>query len=177
MNEATDRTAAADRAAAEKGGRRKRRGSRLVMLVLLPIVAVAAGAAVAYLTGLLDGMLGREAPVEGAPPPDPEVPISELRFVDVPQTVATLRPDGDRAVYVRMKVRLAVASEGEVVEIQRLMPVVRDRINVYLSRRTLQDVTGPAAFGRLSADLKQAVQGALGDIRVHRLVVSDLVVQ
>lgn len=177
MNQATDQAAGASEGTpSAEGGGGKRRGSRLIMLVLLPIVIVAAGAAAAYFTGLLDGVLGG-APVDEAAPPPKEVPISELKFVDVPGIVATLRPDGDRSVYLRMKVSLAVATEADVAQLQRLMPVVRDRINVYLSQRTLQDVTGPGAFGRLNGDLRQGIQAALGDVDVHRMVISDLIVQ
>lgn len=139
--------AKAEGAAAPKGGGRKK-----LVLILLPVLLLGAGAGL-WFGGILPGLLGLGAAAapqaaEPAPPPAP-VP----GFVDLPEILSNLNAPGRRASFVRLRARLEIADASQAGAVQEAMPRLVDLFATYLREVRPEELRGSAGSHRLREEL------------------------
>ena len=147
-----------------------RRGLKRLLPIMLPVVALLAGAAVSY-TGLWSplSLLSGSKTEEAAHPAGPTV-----TFVDVPRIVLTV--PGERTQTLALTVMIEV-DPATLAQSRALMPRVTDAFNQFLSQ------IDPVAFSRrgileiVRAELATRARFVLGDAAVRDLLITEFRIQ
>lgn len=149
-------------AAAPKGGRKK----LLIGVVLLLAVG---GAGIAYATGAVTKLTGGAA--EHAPAP------VAAGSVDLPEIVANLNAGARKTSFVRLKVRLELASKVDEAAVATGQARMLDLFQTYLRDMRPEELRGSAGTYRLREELIARANIALAPARVTEILFIELLVQ
>jgi flagellar protein FliL len=149
-------------------------GKKLVLFIILPILLLLGGAAGAYLSGLLDPLLGGAEPVveEEAAPVD-----TRAVFYDLPQMLVNLNTGGRKNNYLKISISLELTREEDRTELATLLPRVVDNFQVYLRELRVEDLRGSAGVQRLREELLMRVNTAVHPIVVRDVLFKEMLVQ
>lgn len=164
--------------------RKKFSGKKIVLFIVLPIVLVVAGAAAAFFTGALDGLLGKkkaegegehaeEVHEEPALPPYHGPPL----FKDMPDMLVNLNTGERRATLLKLGITLEVSRPEEMAPLDVAMPRITDAFQVYLRELRVDDLRGSAGMYRLREELLMRVNEAAAPVKVKDVLIKEFLVQ
>ena len=164
----------------------KKKGSKLVLLVLGAVVATATSAAAGAVLG--PALTGGK-PAKGEPPPraaaahaaaaaqggEGEGPVSEPAALD-PIIVDVREANGEmHHLKVGIAVELGVGVPEE--EFKKLIPRMRDAAISFLRGLPFDDIASPQKFDAIRNELGERMSKAAGKGRVQRVLFTDFVAQ
>ncbi len=104
--------------------------------------------------------------------------IKPAVFVDLPDVLVNLaNSGGDRTQYLKVKVVLEIPEQGQVAQIQPLMPRVMDAFQTYLRELRPTDLDGSAGLYRLKEELTRRVNVAVAPNKITAVLFKEIVVQ
>ncbi len=155
--------------ATEAAPPRKRR-SKLLLLVALPVL-LGAGGAGAWFAGLVPGKNSHAPAVAAAAAP--EKPI----FVDMPDIVANLNAPGRGSSYIKLPSKLEVARAADARALQDAMPRLQDLFTTYLREVRPEELRGSAGTYRLREELMARASLAAPPAQVTDVLFVELLLQ
>ncbi|MFV3073080.1 flagellar basal body-associated FliL family protein [Niveispirillum fermenti] len=161
--------------------RKKLSGKKIVLFIVLPVVLVIAGAAAAFFTGALDGLLGKKAEGEHAEeaPAEPELPPYKgpPLYKDMPDILINLNTGERRATLLKLGITFEVARPEDMVPLDQAMPRITDAFQVYLRELRVDDLRGSAGIYRLREELLMRVNAAAAPVKVKDVLVKEFLIQ
>jgi flagellar protein FliL len=126
----------------------------------------------AYLTGMLDGLVGKKKePVAEAPAAKPAV------FFDLPDLLVNLNGSGRKASFLKLTVSIELGTQDDVPRLQAVMPRIIDNFQVYLRELRVEDLRGSGGIYRLREELLSRVNAAAAPIKVNDVLFKEMLVQ
>ena len=176
---------------ASSGATRSR--GRWLGLVAGAVVAIAlSGAAAAYFLGLLPGLsdagnAAHAAHEEAGEHPAAGTEGSDSRrrgagsqpvvFVDLPEILVNLQPDGNRMRFLRLRIALEVEGEQAAAGVKNLTPRVLDSFQMYLRALTVEEVQGSVGMQRLKEEMIARVNLSIEPSRIRDVLFKEILVQ
>ncbi len=157
--------------ATTKAAAPRKRRSKLLLLVALPVL-LGAGGAGAWFAGLLPGE-DHGAHKGAAAAATPEKPI----FVDMPDIVANLNAPGRRSSYIKLRSKLEVAHAADARALQEAMPRLQDLFTTYLREVRPEELRGSAGTYRLREELMVRAALAAPPAQVTDVLFVELLLQ
>ncbi len=163
--------------------RKKLSGKKIVLFFVLPILLIGAGAAAAFFTGALDGLLGKkhEGDAEHAEEAhaEPELPPyhGPTPYEDVPDMLVNLNTGERRATLLKLGIKLELSRPEERVAIQEAMPRITDAFQVYLRELKVDDLRGSAGMYRLREELLMRVNAVTAPVKVKDVLIGEFLIQ
>lgn len=179
---------------AEGGKKSKKMLFIIIGAVLLLLVG---GGAAAYFTGMLDPMLGKEAPAEGgehaaaegghgaeeaavctkdshgkevcAPP--------GAQFLKIPDMIVNLNSEDGTPRYLRLAVQLEFKNATDMAAVEQVLPRVVDQFQTYLRELRVRDLRGSAGIYRLQIELLARVNQAAYPVEVQDVLFQEILIQ
>jgi flagellar protein FliL len=108
---------------------------------------------------------------------DGEAPAAGVIFVDVPDMLVNLQPDGKRMRFLRLRLALEAEDQRVADGVKALMPRVLDSFQMYLRALTIEEVQGSAGMQRLKEEMVARVNLAIEPERVRDVLVREMLVQ
>lgn len=163
---------------AESGGEGanagKKGGSKLVIILIAIILLGAAGAGFMLIGGSSNEDVAAEEVVEEAPAP---VEIPEAYFYELPEMTVNLVSTSGGSRFLRLKVNLELASEADVVALEKVLPRVVDDFQVFLRELRVDDLQGSAGTYRLKEALLMRVNQAAQPLEISNVLLKEILVQ
>jgi len=185
---ATAAVEAGDGKAASKGGKRK------LLLILVPVLLVGAGAG-GWFSGVLPRLLGRGEPAahgeagahgegkahgegggHGAPAAPEKAEAKAPVFMDMPDIVANLNA-GRRPAFIKLKAKFELSKPEDAVALQAAMPRIVDLFQSYLREMRPEELRGTAGTYRLREELIARTNIAAHPARVLNVLFTEMLVQ
>ncbi|MBM4363096.1 MAG: flagellar basal body-associated FliL family protein [Deltaproteobacteria bacterium] len=144
----------------------------LVVVVLLAAVVLGGGAAAG-------GAVFAMRFASGAAPPEPAPSAEEAPHtaVDVGTIVVDVRDVEGRAHHIKVALSVEVPHEVGKEELAGVLPRGRQAAIAYLRSLTYDDATSPKSFARIQGELARRIVEAVGEKRIHAVLVTDFVSQ
>jgi flagellar FliL protein len=121
---------------------------------------------------------GNDAHVDGHDGNSPEgMGSPQVVFVDIPDLVVNLRSDAQRMRFLKLRMSLELEGEATADAVRGLMPRVMDSFQLYLRALTADELNGPSGMQRLKEELTARVNLAIEPIRVHDVLMKEMLVQ
>lgn len=159
----------------------KKGGKKLILMILVPILLIVGGGAGLYFTGMLDKMLGKEAPAEGeeetAKKEEHKGPPPEVAFLKIPDMIVNLSADGGQPRYLRLSIQLELANAVDMAAVEKVMPRVVDQFQTYLRELRVQDLRGSKGMYRLQMELLSRVNAAAAPTQVKDVLFQEILIQ
>ncbi len=162
----------------EEGGKPGRK--RLLIVIAAILFLILGGAAAAYFTGLLQPvveMLGgtkAAAVKEGEAKPNVN---ADAVFYDLPEMLVNINTGGRKAVYLKIRVSLELASAKDTARVEVMKPRIIDYFQVYLRELRIEDLKGSAGMYRLREELLKRVNVAVAPAKVNDVLFKEMLVQ
>jgi flagellar FliL protein len=181
-----------------KGSKKK------LILILVPLLLLIGGGAGLYFTGMLDKVLGKEAPAEevaeggdkAAAPKEGEEKKEEAKkeegeekaegehgegvagpaFLKVPDLIVNLASEGQPR-YLRLSIQLELKNEADLKAIEAVLPRVVDQFQTYLRELRVQDLRGSKGMYRLQMELLSRVNAAAAPTEVKDVLFQEILIQ
>lgn len=162
---------------------------KIMIMILVPLILIGGGVG-AYLSGALDGLLGKEKKMEshsemasddghGSGKSKSYGDESNLHaaFLEIPNMIVNLSSDDGQPRYLRLSVQLELESEEEKVKVEQVMPRVVDQFQTYLRELRVSDLRGSAGIYRLQMELLARVNAAAAPIVVQDVLFQEILIQ
>ncbi len=168
---------------------------KLIIIIAAAAVLVLGGAGAGlYFTGMLDSLLGKEAPVEGEAGEEggehgdehAEVQYDEHGnpiagggpvFLEIPDIIVNLSSSDSSPRYLRLKVQLEFKTEEDKIAVEAVMPRVVDQFQTYLRELRVRDLRGSAGIYRLQMELLSRVNAAAYPVQVQDVLFQEILIQ
>jgi flagellar FliL protein len=137
-------------------------------------VALAALAAGAYASGLLDMLLGSSDSADVHA--DAEVTAAPV-FYALPDLLVSLNTGERRSTFLRVKVSLQLQNAEDQPRIERLLPRLIDYCQVYLRELRLDELRGSTGTTRLREELLRRIGAAVAPIKVTDVLFGEIFIQ
>lgn len=181
----------------EEGGS-KGKGSRkkLLILILIPVLLVVIGAAVAFFTGMADGLMGggddpeahgeAEAGDHAAPADDGhgggdghggEEGGAHSGYIELSEMLVDLHTSGRKRTFLKLRVSLELANPADAPKVESELPRIVDSFQVYLRELRVEDLQGSAGMYRLKEELLRRVNMAVKPVRVTDVLFGEMLIQ
>lgn len=163
--------------------RKKLSGKKIVLFIVLPVVLIVAGAAAAFFTGALDGLLGKKHEGEGEhveeEHKEPELPPYKGPpvYADIPDMLVNLNTGERRATLLKLGISVELNRPEEKAAVDLAMPRITDAFQVYLRELKVDDLRGSAGMYRLREELQLRVNAAVAPIKVKDVLIKEFLVQ
>jgi len=150
----------------------KRRRVKLLIGGGVLLVLLAGGGAGAYFMGVFGG--GEEAAsADGTPGAAVPAPV----FFDVPDLVVTIGTGERRTTFLKLRVKLDLASAQDVPRINAVLPRIIDIFQVYLREMHFDDLQGSPGAQRLRVELLRRVNLVAAPVVVKDVLLAELLIQ
>ncbi|MFP4097250.1 MAG: flagellar basal body-associated protein FliL [Alphaproteobacteria bacterium] len=193
----------ADEEGVEQAEEEKKSGKlKLIMFIMIPIVLIGGGGAAAYFTGMLDSLLGVEAPAEEGEHAqgeegehDTEHDKSDTHakkssdshggghgggqgaFVAIPPMLVNLNTDDGTPRFLRLTVQLELENGSDRDAVEAVLPRVVDQFQTYLRELRVKDLRGSAGIYRLQIELLWRVNQAVEPIEIKDVLFQEILIQ
>lgn len=152
----------------DEEGALKKKKLKLIIIAAAAVVLLLGGGGGAYLLlfsggGSSDGV---KAPV-----------AVKTYFYDLPQMVVNLSSPDNKEQFLKLKVSLELANEGEAKVIEARIARVMDAFQVYLRELRPSDLAGSAGIYRLKEELRRRVNLAVYPVQVMSILFKEILVQ
>ena len=177
-----------------KGGSKKK-----LILVLVPLLLLIGGGAGLYFSGMLDKVLGKEAPTEEAVEGENKAEGSKEgeakeekegnekkaeggegaagpAFLKVPDLIVNLTSDSQPR-YLRLSIQLELENEADLKAVEAVLPRVIDQFQTYLRELRVQDLRGSKGMYRLQMELLSRVNAAAAPTQVKDVLFQEILIQ
>jgi len=163
-------------------GEKKGLPAKKLLMIIIPVLVLAISAAL-YFTGVLGG--SKEAPVAegehaaaataGAEGAEGGVPTAI--FMEVPDLLVNLSGSGGQARFLKLKVKLEVATPADLAALEGVAPRVVDQFQTFLREMRVQDMRGSAGIYRLRQELLYRVNLAAAPTKVRDVLFQEILIQ
>lgn len=169
---ATDQ--AAEESGAESGGPRRRRfsGKKIFIFLILPAVLV-----VGFMMFGLPMMSEKKTAEHAVQEEETHTEIGEAFYYDLPDLLVNLNTQGKQPRYLKLLVSLEIHDEEMIVKLEKLLPRIIDRFQVYLRELRTEDISGSAGVYRLKEELLGRVNKAIEPAKVSDVLFREMLVQ
>lgn len=160
---------------------------KLALFVGAPLILLLVVGAGLYFTGILDGVLGKKADMEHAGGEHAGDGHGEegshggkaggSHFVEIPNIIVNLESSDGQPRYLRLKVQLELSSEGDIEDVEEVMPRVVDQFQTYLRELRVKDLRGSAGIYRLQVELLARVNAAAYPVEVKDVLFQEILIQ
>ena len=135
--------------------------------------------ATAYLTGMLDSVLGSKDAVEEVSEYDVAQEQANLNaaFLKIPDMIVNLSGEGAQPRYLRLSVQLELEDEAAKLSVENVMPRVIDQFQTYLRELRVNDLRGSAGIYRLQMELLSRVNAAAYPVEVQDVLFQEILIQ
>jgi len=172
----------------DAGKKKKFSGKKILLFVVVPLLLLLGAGAGVFFSGILDppppppeegdaahgdGHGGHPAKKEAPPPPESHEPI----YLDIPDVVVNLATTSKRPVFLKVNIKLQVASQEDVPKVEAVMPRIIDNFQVYLRELSVEDLQGSAGLYRLREELLLRITAAAQPARIKDVLFQQLLVQ
>ena len=151
---------------------------KMIIMIVLPLLILGGAAGGLFAGGMLDGLLGIEqeveeehAEVEQKAGPTPGF------FYELPDMVVNLNSGNRRQNFLKLSVSLELASEKDVVTVERILPRIVDNFQIYLRELRIEDLRGSAGLYRLREELLRRVSAAAAPAEIRDVLFREMLVQ
>ena len=167
-----DETAAEETGATSAAPRARRfSGKKIFLFLILPAVLVVA---VMFGLPMFEGEEAAETHVEsGGVPAHP----TESFYYDLPDLLVNLNTQGKQPRYLKLAVSLEIHDEKMIPKLDKLLPRIVDRFQVYLRELRTEDISGSAGVYRLKEELLGRVNKAIEPATVSDVLFREMLVQ
>ena len=162
----------------------KKGSKKLILMILVPILLLVGGGAGLYFTGMLDKMLGKEAPAEEGHEGDSAAkeeghdgPPADVAFLKIPDMIVNLSAEGGQPRYLRLSIQLELANAVDMAAVEKVMPRVVDQFQTYLRELRVQDLRGSKGMYRLQMELLSRVNAAAAPTQVKDVLFQEILIQ
>lgn len=164
---------------------KKGKSKKLIIFVLLPlllVVGIVAGAFFAGLFGSGDPKTDEAAPAaEGKPAAangsgKPAGPVGPV-FYDLDQIVVDLNSSGKRRSYLQMRLSLEMENPADLPIVQEKLPFIMDGFLSFLRELRLEDLQGTAGMFRIREELLIRVNQAAAPAKVQNILFKEILIQ
>lgn len=169
---------------AEGEGGKSFSAKKLILFVVLPLLLLGGGGTGLYVSGLLDGVLGKEAAVEddahgdaGAHDEGHDEAAGPGFFYEMPEMIVNLDPSNRRARFLKLTIALELNEEHDALAIEAVLPRVTDHFQTYLRELRVSDLQGSAGVYRLRQELLARVQAAAEDVEIRDVLFKEILIQ
>lgn len=170
-----------------EGGKAKKKGGKLkLLLIALPVLLILGGAG-AYFAGLLDPLLGKgteEGAAEGghgegaaAGEKKGGEAHADPIFFDMPDILVNLHTTGNRAAYLKIKLSLQFNDPAVTAVLQKVQPRLIDSFQIYLRELRLEDLEGSAGLMRLKEELLARANQMMAPAAIDDVLFKEMLVQ
>ncbi len=157
-----------------ESGKKKLAGKVLILKFVLPALLIIGGAGGAFVSGALDGILGKEGEaVEGEEPAEPV----EVVYYDLPEMLVNLSGSGRRTHFLKISVSLELTDPDDIPRIETILPRIIDNFQVYLRELRIEDLQGSAGLYRLREELLTRVSVAAAPAKIHDVLFKEMLIQ
>lgn len=169
------------------GGNSKKK----LLLIIVPVVLLIGGGAGLYFSGVLDFVLGKEAPAEGEHAEaagekggehgggegGAESEHSPLAvFMKIPDLIVNLNSAGQPR-YLRLSIQLELNNEEDMKKVEAVLPRVVDQFQTYLRELRVEDLRGSKGIYRLQMELLARVNAAASPVEVKDVLFQEILIQ
>ncbi|HLI13178.1 MAG TPA: flagellar basal body-associated FliL family protein [Alphaproteobacteria bacterium] len=166
----TDQTMEAPVDAPVKVPRKGLSGKKLVLFIILPLVLLLGGGAVAYLLGVF-------TPKAAAPAAEATASVQPAVFYNLPDLLVNLNSDSRRTHFLKLSIAFELQSNEDAQTIQAVVPRIVDSFQVYLRELRIEDLQGAAGLQRLREELLLRVNAAAKPVKVKDVLFKEMLVQ
>lgn len=161
---------------AEDVGPSKKKGRKLLLLIL-PLLLVLAGGVAAYMMGMVP--LPGDTAAEAATVEDleKEVDPNDIVFVTLPDLLVNLNVTGNRLRFLKFAAALEVIDQEAADQVTKLTPRITDNIHAYLRAIEVEELGGPDAVYRVKRDLLARVNQVVRPLRVRDVLIKEMLIQ
>ncbi len=150
-----------------KSGKKK-----LIMLGGGGIALLLVAGAGLYFTGMLDRLIGHQAPAAEA------TAVKPLVFFDLPDFLVNLNSAGNKkASFLKLSVSLELEKQEDTARLQTVMPRIVDNFQIYLRELRVEDLRGSGGIYRLREELLARVNAAVAPVKVSDVLFKEMLVQ
>jgi flagellar FliL protein len=157
--------------------KKKLSGKKIVIFIALPLLLLGGGGAGAYFMGLFGGGGGHQEAHAGAEPEHAPPPPPKTVFYELPEMIVNLNTANRRPSYLKIRVSLELANEGEISRIETMRPRIIDNFQVYLRELRVDDLKGSEGVYRLREELLARVNAAIDPGKVENVLFKEILVQ
>ena len=100
-----------------------------------------------------------------------------LHFYDVEEMVLALQGEGKNARFLRLNVTLEIKGDAGLVKINKMMPKIRDVLQVYLSGLRSSDLRGSFGLYKLRSELQTRINAIIYPTQIEAVLFIDIVIQ
>ena len=154
----------------EAPSRRRFSGKKIIIFVLLPIILIGAASQL----GVLDMVTGGGE--EHAAEEEEAEPVESVYF-DLPDMLVNLNTGAGKPSYLKLSVSLELEGETAIAALEKVMPRIIDRFQVYLRELRAEDISGSAGVYRLKEELLARVNQAVEPHEVRDVLFREMLVQ
>ncbi len=149
-------------------GALKKKKLKLIIIAAAAVVLLLGGGGGTYMLLFSGGGApdGAKAPV-----------VVKTYFYDLPQMVVNLSSTDNKDQFLKLKVSLELANEGEAKVIEARIARVMDAFQVYLRELRPSDLAGSAGIYRLKEELRRRVNLAVYPVQVISILFKEILVQ
>lgn len=145
--------------------------ARKLLLIIIPILVIGVVAAL-YFTGVLDKK-GDDATGAGVTSTAPQGGV----FMDMPDLLVNLSSGTGQARFLKLKVKLEVSSDADLLALEAVTPRVIDQFQTFLREMRVQDMRGSAGIYRLRQELLYRVNLAAAPVQVKDVLFQEILIQ
>lgn len=114
---------------------------------------------------------------EWKPGPVPGHEGDDEQYYNLPEFLVNLNTGGKQTSFVKMKVTLAVPTDGDNDAIDSRMPRITDSFNTYLRELRTSDIAGSAGMYRLREELLLRVNKIIYPNKVNDVLFREIIIQ
>jgi flagellar basal body-associated protein FliL len=101
----------------------------------------------------------------------------KIATYDIPSVVVDLRDGDGRIRHLKVGLTAEIGEHTPMEEFKLLVPRAREAAITFLRSLSFEEVSDPQHFVAIKDELAKRVTESLGEERVHRMVLTDFVVQ
>jgi flagellar FliL protein len=155
----------------------KKGGKKKLLLILAPVLLLAGACAGLWFSGILPKLLhGKKDAIaaaaaylarENGPPV----------YVDVPEIITNLNSGPRKTSFVKIKIRIELASPDDQAAVTEAMPRIEDLFQTYLREMRPEELRGSIGTYRLREEFISRISIAASPVRVRDVLFTELFTQ
>lgn len=155
---------------AKKGGKLKK-----ILIIVLPLILIIAGAIYFYLFVLSAPKAEDEEPAEKDKNKE-AVSIEQNAYVDLDPITVALSPSSPKREYLRLDLTLQVASEEESQAIMEKVPMIKDSLIVFLRSLRATDFNSSSSTIYLKEEITKRINKIIAPLSVKEVLFQEITV-
>lgn len=156
--------------------KRRFSGKKIVIFIVLPVVVLGG----LFQSGMLDSLTGGGGGGDPAAVEEEHVEEEEAHesvYFDMPDMLVNLNTGAGQPTYLKLSVSLELGKAEQIADLEKVMPRIIDRFQVYLRELRAEDISGSAGVYRLKEELLSRVNNAIKPREVRDVLFREMLVQ